>query len=139
MKEIDDLLQQYKTAVFEKDIAAYAAVYHEDVQIFDLWMQWTYNGLEEWLGMAKEWFDSLGNNRDAVNFGDVRIELGADMAFVTALVKFAAISETGEELRYLQNRLTWVVSKKNDKWKVIHQHTSSPVNFETLQVILKNE
>jgi ketosteroid isomerase-like protein len=51
-------------------------------------------------------------------------------------MKFTAVSEEGEELRYLQYRLTWVAKKKEGSWKIIHQHTSSPVDFETMQVIL---
>ena len=137
MKEINDLLEQYKKAVLQKDLKAYVAIYDEHIHVFDMWVIWKYNGLETWSGMAKEWFNSLGGNSDIITFEDVKIESSPEMAFVTAIVKYTAVSEKREELRYLQNRLTWIMGKKGDQWKVIHQHTSSPIDFKTLQAILK--
>lgn len=42
-----------------------------------------------------------------------------------------------EALRYLENRLTWVAKKKAGVWKIIHQHTSGPVDFESMKLILR--
>jgi ketosteroid isomerase-like protein len=137
MKEIESLFETYKNAVFQKDVAAYASIFDEEVRIFDMWMDWSSDGLAAWREIAKEWFGSLGSERVLVAFEGIRIQAGVELAAATAFVRFAAISEQGEELRYLENRLTWVVQKKEKGWKIIHQHTSGPVDFETMKVILK--
>ncbi|HVU58522.1 MAG TPA: SgcJ/EcaC family oxidoreductase [Puia sp.] len=136
MKEIESLLETYKTAVFQKDVDAFVSIFDEDVRIFDMW-EWVYAGLAPWRKMAESWFGSLDTERVVVSFEDVRIQTGDEMAVVSAFARFAAISENGEELRYLQNRLTWVVQNKGGVWKIIHEHTSGPVDGTTMKVLLQ--
>jgi uncharacterized protein (TIGR02246 family) len=135
--QLESLLQLYKNAVLEKNLNAYACIFDEKVRAFDMWGEWVYDGLDAWLGMAKGWFGSLGTDRDIVDFEDIQIETSDELGIVTAIVKFTAVSEKGEALRYLQNRLTWIARKKDGVWKIIHQHTSGPVDFETMKVILQ--
>jgi uncharacterized protein (TIGR02246 family) len=136
MKDIELLFEAYKNAVYQKDLEAFAALFDEQVLVFDMWMQWTYEDLTAWRAMAREWFTSLGTDRDVVTFSGIQIQASGTMASATAFIRFTAVSEKGEELRYLENRLTWVVQQKEETWKIIHQHTSSPINFETMQAIL---
>jgi len=136
MKDIELLFEAYKNAVYQKDLEAFAAIFDEHVLAFDMWMQWTYKGLDAWRAMAKDWFTSLATDRDVVTFSNIQIHASGAIATATAFVRFTAVSEKGEELRYLENRLTWVAQQKEGAWKIIHQHTSSPINFETMQVIL---
>jgi uncharacterized protein (TIGR02246 family) len=137
MKKIQNLLETYKIAVQQKDIEAYCSIFDEDVKIFDMWQSWSIDGLKAWRAMAKEWFASLGENIDVVTFDNVQIHLHGEMAHVSAFVRFTAVSPNGTELRFLENRLTWVIEKKVQSWKVIHQHTSGPVDFNTMKVILQ--
>ena len=136
MKELGSLFETYKNAVFQKDVEAFASVFDEKVRVFDMWQQWSLSGLAAWREMAKGWFASLGTDRDVVTFDDIQVEAADEMATATAFVRFAAVSEKGEELRYLENRLTWVARKKDGAWKIIHQHTSGPIDFPTMKVIL---
>lgn len=133
----ESLLLVYKNAVFQKDLELYTSIFDEQVRVFDMWGSWSYDGLNAWREMAKAWFESLGDNKDLVEFDDIQTEVNVDLATITAFVKFTAISATGEALRYLQNRLTWIARKKNGGWKIIHQHTSGPIDFETMKVMLK--
>jgi uncharacterized protein (TIGR02246 family) len=136
MTEIESLFETYKNAVFQKDAEAFASIFDENVRIFDLW-KWTYDGLVAWRAMAKDWFGSLGTDRVVVTFDEIQIQAAGEMASASAFIKFAAISEKGEELRSLQNRITWVARKKEGVWKIIHEHTSGPVDGETMKVMLK--
>jgi ketosteroid isomerase-like protein len=138
MKEIESLLETYKAAVFQKDVDAFVSVFDEGVRIFDMW-EWVYDGAAPWREMVKTWFGSLGQERVLVGFDEVRIEADRDMAAVSAYARFAAIDENGEELRYLQNRLSWVVQNKGGVWKVIHEHTSGPVDGATMKVLLQRK
>lgn len=137
MKEIESLFDTYKTSVLRKDLDAFLSIFDDNVRIFDMW-EWTYDGLASWRKMAKDWFSSLPNSEQvAVTFDDIRIQTAGEMAIATAYARFAAVSEKGEELRSLQNRLTWVARKKDGAWKIIHEHTSGPVDGETMKVRLQ--
>lgn len=137
MTELAALYQTYRNAIFRKDVDAFASIFDEKVRVFDMWERWSYVGLDAWREMAKGWFESLGTDRDVVSFEDVQIEASDEMATLSAFLKFTAISETGEELRYLHNRLTWVARKKEGVWKIFHQHSSGPIDPKTMNVILK--
>src|ERR1700733_4045731 len=137
MTELASLYQIYRNAIFRKDLDAFASIFDENVRVFDMWVQWSYDGLPAWREMAKGWFESLGTDRDVVTFDDVRIEGSDELATLTAFVKFTAISEAGGELRVRENRLTWVARKKEGSWKIIHQHSSGPIDFKTMKVVLK--
>jgi uncharacterized protein (TIGR02246 family) len=136
MSAISTLFDTYKDAVYGKDAAGLLSLFDEDVRVFDMWA-WSYDGLPAWREMVTGWFSSLGATRDVVTFDDIRIHESGDMAVATAFARFAAVSEKGEELRFLQNRLTWVLQKKAGAWKIIHEHTSGPVDGETLKVRLQ--
>jgi uncharacterized protein (TIGR02246 family) len=136
MDEFESLLATYKTAIFEKDLPAFCSIFDEEVRIFDMWQQWTYQGLPAWREMAEGWFSSLGANRDVVTFDDIRIQGDGELAVATAFVRFTAVSAEGKELRYLEERLTWVAKRKEGTWKIIHQHTSAPIDFNTMKAIL---
>lgn len=131
------LFEAYKNAVYQKDVEAFLSIFDDNVRIFDLWEQWSYKGIVAWREMVEQWFSMLGENRDVVTFDDIEIRLVGEIATASAFMRFTNVSATGNELRYLENRLSWVAVKKEDTWKIIHQHTSSPVSFETMKVILK--
>jgi ketosteroid isomerase-like protein len=132
----------FSDAVYRKDVEAYLDLYDDNVVVFDMWQEWTYDGLPAWRAMVSGWFSGLGTDRDVVTFRDTKIENAGELGYVTAVARFAAVSETGEELRFLDNRLTWVIRRSGASgasWKIIHQHTSGPIDFNTMKVVLKKE
>jgi uncharacterized protein (TIGR02246 family) len=131
------IFEAYKAAVFAKDVDAFVALYDQDVCVFDLWSKWSYEGLEAWRGMVADWLGSLGTDRVAVEVDDVQTSVTDDLAVAHAFLTFKAISPEGRELRAMQNRLTWVLRQKSGAWKIVHQHTSAPVSFETFKVTLR--
>ncbi len=134
---IVEVLEAYKAAVYARDVDAFAALYDDDIQVFDMWGAWSYRGLAAWRGMATGWFESLGSERVGVDFDEVTAEVARDMAFAHAFVTFRGLSAEGKELRSLQNRLTMTLRQKNGRWKIVHEHTSGPIDFETGKVMLK--
>jgi uncharacterized protein (TIGR02246 family) len=125
---IEELLDRYAVAVRAKDLDAFASLYADDVVVFDMWGTWAYHGLEAWRAVAADWFGSLGDEAVAVTFQDV--ETRGSVAHMR--VRYAGLSPEGEELRSLTNRMTWVVEGD----KVVHEHSSSPGDFETGKLIL---
>jgi uncharacterized protein (TIGR02246 family) len=136
MQPIQSLFDTYKRAIFEKDLQTFCSLFDPNVRVFDMWQQWSYEGLAAWRKMAEGWFGSLGTDRDVVTFDDIQVQASGDLAAATAIVRFTAVSGEGNELRYLEERLTWIVRREEAAWKIIHQHTSGPIDFGTMKVIL---
>ena len=125
---MNEMLDSYAAAVRAKDVEAFVGLYADDVRTFDLWNEWSYDGKDALRGMVAEWFGSLEPDEVvAVKFDDVRTQGGPDVAAVSAFTTYAAVSTDGEELRSMNNRLTWVLRKDGDGvWKIAHEHTSAP-------------
>lgn len=126
-----EMLDAYAAAVRAKDVDAFVGLYADDVRTFDLWSVWSYDGKTALREMVAEWFGSLGTDVVAVEFDDVRSDAGNDMAAVSAFTTYRGLSVDGEELRSMNNRLTWVLRKEADgTWKIAHEHTSAPAGDE---------
>jgi uncharacterized protein (TIGR02246 family) len=125
---MDEMLNGYAAAVRARDADAFLNLYADDVRSFDLWERWSYDGKDALLAMVAEWFGSLPADEVVeVSFDDVRTQTGEDVAAVSAFTTFAALTPTGEKLRSMNNRLTWVLRKDADgAWKIAHEHTSAP-------------
>ena len=126
-----EMLDEYTAAVRAKDVDAFVGLYADDVRTFDLWSVWSYDGKAALREMVAEWFGSLGTDVVAVEFDDVRSDAGNDVAAVSAFTTYRGLSVDGEELRSMNNRLTWVLRKEADgTWKIAHEHTSAPAGDE---------
>jgi len=131
------MLESYKAAVFAKDVDAFVTLYDPAVRIFDMWGGWSYEGLSPWRAMAVDWFGSLGKERVGVDFDEVQVTVTGDAAVVHSFVTYRALSAEGKEVRSMQSRHTWVLTAKASTWKVIHEHSSAPADFDTKKLILK--
>jgi uncharacterized protein (TIGR02246 family) len=124
---MEEMLEAYAAAVRAKDVDAFVGLYEDDVRTFDLWSEWSYDGKAAFRGMVEEWFGSLGTDVVAVEFDEVRSQGGDDVGAVSAFLTFRGLSAEGEELRSMNNRLTWVLRKDGDgAWRIAHEHTSAP-------------
>jgi ketosteroid isomerase-like protein len=72
-----------------------------------------------------------------VDMDRVQSIVTSDVAIVHAFVTYRGLSAEGSELRAMHNRLTWALIRKDGVWKVVHEHTSAPVDFETSMVVLQ--
>jgi uncharacterized protein (TIGR02246 family) len=134
---IEQVLEAYKAAVFAKDVDAFVALYDQEVRVFDMWGAWSYAGIAAWRGMVADWFGSLGSERVVIEMNDVQVIVAHDLAVAHAFVTYAGVSAEGKELRAMQNRLTWALKQNDGRWKIVHEHTSAPVDFETSKVLLQ--
>jgi len=124
---ITKILEAYKTAVFEKDVDAFMLLYDKDARIFDTWGVWLFEGSDARLPVIQDWLGSLGAERVIVNFDDVLVTSNHEIAIVSAVGTYSAISVDGDELRSMQNRFTWALKFVDNSWKIIHEHTSVPI------------
>lgn len=136
MKQISDpvreALARYSAAAYEKNVDSFVSLYADDVHVFDMWNQWELRGIEAWRKMAQGWFGSLGTERVVVTASDVASTITAELAVGHATLTYAAVSPEGKELRSLDNRLSIALRKSGDTWKIFHEHTSGPIDHQTL-------
>lgn len=131
MRAPNEMLDAYTAAVRARDADAFLALYADDVRSFDLWGVWSYDGKDSLRAMVDGWFGSVPDDETVVvKFDDVRTEIGSDVAAVSAFTTFAAETPDGIELRSMNNRLTWILRRDGDAWKIVHEHTSAPVGEE---------
>ena len=129
-------LDSYKAAVLAKDIDAFVALYDDDVRVFDMWGTWSLRGIESWRNMASQWFSSLGSERVIVSVKDAQSSTVEDLAIGHAILTYAAVSAEGKELRSLSTRITLALKRTGESWKVLHEHTSAPIDHQSLKAML---
>jgi uncharacterized protein (TIGR02246 family) len=134
---VRDVLDAYRDAVRSKDVDALLALYDPEVRIFDMWGTWTYEGAAAWRKNVEDWFGSLGSENVAVEFDDVRTLGAGDLLVAQAFVTYKGLSAEGRELRAMQNRVTMTLAKREGAWRIVHEHSSSPADFETGKVNLR--
>ena len=133
--DLSVLLEDYRAAVFAKDVEGFVSLYDEKVVVFDLWNEWSCEGIAAWRGLVLKWFSSMGENRDVVEFDQVQKLGEQDLATVHAFVSFRCVNPEGKELRSIRERLTWSLLRQGVKWRIVHQHTSVPVDFKTFKIL----
>ena len=141
MEKTDDqvlqILDDYKAAVFAKNVNAFIALYDRNVTVFDMWGAWSYDGIDAWREMAKGWLGSLGTDRVVVEFSDASAIVTDDMGVIHTYIKYAAVDPDDKELRSMDSRLSLMLRRNPDGWRIIHQHSSSPISPETTKAIFQ--
>ena len=125
-KAFEHILAAYAAAVQAKDAAAFAALYSDDVHVFDVWEQQSLRGIASWRNMAEQWFLSLGEDRVQVSAQDVESSESMELAIGHALLTYTALSPDGRPLRSLSNRVSMGLRRERGQWKVFHEHSSLP-------------
>lgn len=138
-KQIMRILESYKAAVLAKDVQALMRLYDPAVRVFDTWGVWSYEGASAWQRAVEGWFTSLGTEIVRVTFEDVRTVAERESASVSAIVTYSGISARGEELRAMQNRITWALKTSGHVLRIVHEHTSAPVGFDDSKAILQRK
>lgn len=136
-KQVLRSIETYKSAVLAKNADTFMHLYDPDVRVFDTWGVWSYEGAAAWRVAVEGWFSSLGAESVRVTFDDVKIIAEPGIAAMSAVLTYAGFSAQGQEVRALQNRISWVLKARGHVLRVVHEHTSAPVGFEDEKAILK--
>ncbi|WP_404615795.1 nuclear transport factor 2 family protein [Rhodanobacter hydrolyticus] len=86
--------------------------------------------------MADGWFSSLGTERVVVDVRDAQSTVAGALAIGHAILTYTAVSAEGKELRSLSNRITIGLKRSDESWKIFHEHTSAPIDQQSLKAIL---
>jgi uncharacterized protein (TIGR02246 family) len=135
--DIQAVLDAYAAAVYARDVDAFVALYDDDVHFFDAWNHFETRGIDAWRAMVTDWFGAHGDERVPVEFNDVEIAGSGDVAFAHAAVTFAGESASGERLRATTNRFTFCLARRDGAWKIVHQHSSLPIDMASMKAIFE--
>lgn len=132
-KKVHDVLENYKSAVYERDVERFISAYDSEVHIYDCWENWECVGTPRWKESVSEWFNGLSDEGVLLktDFDDVVIEENSNLAFAHCAVTFVAYNESGDKLRQMTNRFTFGLRKENESWTITHEHSSLPISMET--------
>ncbi|HEY6645123.1 YybH family protein [Povalibacter sp.] len=133
------ILESYKAAVYDQSVNAFLQLYTQDARVYDTWGVWSYEGTASRRQAIEGWFASLGEERVRVSFDEVNVVVAQELAVLSATGRYAAHSTDGLEIRSMQNRLTWALQRKDDRWLIVHEHTSTPIGFSDLKGILRRD
>jgi ketosteroid isomerase-like protein len=143
MPELDSsvakLQASYASAVLQRDAEAFARLYDPGVRVFDAWGVWEYKGAELWRRAVEGWFTSLGTEKVKVTFSETESHGSLSMAITSAIATYASLSAQGEEVRSMQNRITWGLRTTGHVLRIVHEHTSAPAGFEDMKAILQRQ
>jgi ketosteroid isomerase-like protein len=138
-KQVLMALETYESAVLARDLDAFMCLYDPEVRIFDAWAEWMYEGAATWRVSIENWFSSLRNESVSVRFDDVKIMGDGGFGSMTAFATYSNVSDDGQVLGSIQNRISWILQVSGGELRVIHEHTSVPVVFEDAKAIFHRE
>jgi len=134
-----EFLAAYADAVARKDADAFASLYGEPLRVFDLWQDWQLEGMPAWHAMAREWFASLGEERVEVTWQQAHGEASETLVCGHAFLTYTAYAPDGRRLRSLDNRISVAMRRTRQGWKVVHEHTSAPVEHRSGLALLQRD
>ena len=136
MNPFIEILGRYRTAVLEKNVFAFVALYDDDICVFDAWDKWTLRGLHPWRNVVSEWFSSLGTDHVVVSFQEAQCEVSGNLAIGHATLTYTAKSQACAILRSISNRVTMALKETGDMWRIFHEHTSLPIDHRSMRAVV---
>lgn len=122
--EIRALIERWSKAVRDENREGIRADHDPDILMFDVPPPFLSRGLDAYMA-TWELFLSSSEKPVALNFKDIEITAGSDVAFATAIGSCVSIDPSGTR-EPLEFRLTIGLRKIAGRWRVMHEHHSLP-------------
>jgi ketosteroid isomerase-like protein len=116
-------------AIRERDVDALLAFYAPDVKTFDLAAPLANDGIEAVRRRVADWFGSFSSPIE-YRVRKIELHVAGDVAFEHHLVHVEGRTMLGEHVR-MWFRESVGYRKMGDVWKVVHQHSSVPMDMAT--------
>jgi ketosteroid isomerase-like protein len=122
-KILRQMIADWSGAAQRRDYEGVLAHHAADFLMFDVPPPFQSEGLAEY---RKTWDLLFGSMADppTFDFSDVRVTIGADLAFATAHGR--CLSMEHGEVTEIHFWLTMCFQKRDDEWVVVHEHHSVP-------------
>lgn len=129
--EIRNLVDRWATAFRAKKIELVMAVYAPGAELtaFDIVPPLQISGAKSYRKNYEEFF-AMYEGPIEVEVRNLRIIAGSDTAFLHCLDRMSGTLKGGQQSD-LWLRVTSGLRKIDDQWRIVHDHVSVPVNFES--------
>jgi uncharacterized protein (TIGR02246 family) len=129
-KEVRQLLNDYFTAISEKDVDQLMSFYSDDIIAFDLVAPLQFKGKVAYRKSWEEAFAACKDDPSEVNeTKELKITADDNMAFSHSLHHNIMVSNEGKKME-MWMRSTNCLKKINGKWLIVHEQFSVPADFE---------
>lgn len=93
---------------------------------------WEIKSKSEWRKIIENWFNGLKNDSSTlkVTFNNYSIFENSDIAFIHTSIRFSEFNTLNAEFRHVTNRFTFGLKRINDEWRIVHEHSSLPIDSE---------
>ena len=132
--EIRDVYDRWAKAFKARDLDGIMSVYAPEVVAYDVVPPLRFVGKEAYRTDYQEFFKQFDGPLD-VEYRDMRIVAGREVAFIHALERLSGTTKNGQKSD-LWLRVTSGLQKINGKWFIVHDHVSVPADFETGKAVL---
>lgn len=122
--QIRALIERWAKAVRDENRAGIRADHDPDILMFDVPPPFLSRGIEAYMA-TWEMFLSCTEKPVTLDFHDINITAGQDVAFATAIGRCVNITPNGEREK-LEFRLTMGLRKFDGQWRILHEHHSLP-------------
>jgi len=133
--KIHQLLDNWVKAFRAHDLDAIMSMYAPGVVAFDIAPPLQYVGVDEYKKDYKEFLDQFEGPIE-VEYRDLHIVAGKDVAFATGLERMMGTMKNGQKFDSWV-RFTSGFQKIKGQWKDTHDHVSVPVDFDTGKALLE--
>lgn len=126
-EKIRQMIDEWVSAVKDKDIDGLMALYSPDVVVYDVPTPLQQRGADAHRQNFEEWFASMpGRTTSAIR--DLRIVAGENIAFAHCLNHISNAPPDGKTPVDNWVRFTVCFEKRDGEWKATHEHISMPID-----------
>ncbi|PWD50986.1 DUF4440 domain-containing protein [Serinibacter arcticus] len=134
---IADIARSYGERAAALDAAAFIALYDDGIVVHDLFSPEPIVGIDVWRAQVDHWFgDVTSEDTNVARIGPLTIHASGDLATAFGRVRYGILGQDGTERYGMWNRLTWVLRRDGDAWRIVHEHTSVSLDAESGQPVL---
>ena len=127
--EIVAVYEGWAKAFREHDLNGIMSFYAPNVVAYDIGAPLEFVGFEKYRADYQDFLAQFDGPID-VEYRDLRVVAGKDVAFVHALERMTGVTKNGQKMD-IWFRTSSGLQKINGKWLIVHDHLSVPVDLDS--------
>jgi len=127
-------IENFANAFCAKDVELMMSLFSSDMVSFDIIPPLHYVGSDVYRKVWQETFALFQNPID-IEIESLKIKADERVAFSHSFLRLRAIITNGQKIDRWE-RLTFCFQKIDDKWLIVHEHVSLPVDLKTGKAVI---
>jgi uncharacterized protein (TIGR02246 family) len=126
-EQIRRLLERYVAACRKGDVKKVLSFYDKDLVVYDMPPPLKYTSKEDFKKSWEKWFSSVFDFPVQYDVIEMSVYTSKDIAFAYGIIYMCGIFKEDKQRVESTIRHTTCLRKKNNKWRIIHDHYSVPI------------